>query len=171
MSAESMIKWNIAGTSPYSFTQLKLLQILLKQNEIYFVSNECCLFRPEFRHWHCGTCSNRHYAFLLPFSEVITQPPFVFFFFNINTSLQALLTSMVPMISICARHFSLGKKRYSSFFTITAELRTEVVIYISFIPYSRPFSLRYQIHFNNVLSNDIITYVAVSMMCNILPCN
>lgn len=78
---------------------------------------------------------------------------------------------MVPIISICARHFSLGKKRYSSFFTITAELRTEVVIYISFIPYSRPFSLRYQIHFNNVLSNDIITYIAVSMMCNILPCN
>lgn len=30
MSAESMIKWNIAGTSPYSFIQLKLLQILLK---------------------------------------------------------------------------------------------------------------------------------------------
>lgn len=51
---ESTIKWNTAETSPYPFLQLNLLQIVLKSNEIYFLSTECwlSLFRDEFCYWH-----------------------------------------------------------------------------------------------------------------------
>lgn len=150
---ESTIKWNTAETSPYPFLQLKLLQIVLKWNKIHFLSTECwlSLFRAEFCYWHFGTYLKRHYARLGHFQK--SSPCHWVFYqhWHISTSTADINSSRDQYL---CKVFLFVVKGILIFFHYWAEVWS---LCYWFTQYSKPFSLRYQIYFNDVLSKGTIT--------------
>lgn len=101
---ESTTKRNTKKTSLYPFLQVKLLQIVLKWNEIYFLSTEFWLFC----YWHFFMYLSRHCAFFAIFRSHSHATDFI----NISTSTADINSSHDQFF---VKRFSLGKKICSFF--------------------------------------------------------